>query len=377
MHIYVVQGVIYFLLMASCYGSMDIKKLSIEQKVGQLLVAHFHGTEANPSAQLLVQQVGVGGIIYYNWSNGLNSPIQVHDLSLRLQKLAKDQSIPIPLFIMLDQEGGRVARLTHGFSTFPGNQEVGRANEPGYAEKIAFSIASELMSVGINMNLAPVIDIVDSAKQSYISTRSFGDSPEIVISFAQRAMSGYRRGGIIGTLKHFPGHGAVEVDSHSDLPVLTKSKLELERWEFLPFKTLARDADVIMTGHILVPEIDPKNCATLSKDILDILRNEMGFSGLIISDSLVMEGLLKNCASIDEAAIKAFNAGCDLILLGGKQLVGNKGDFELSEIDIQRIHRSLVNAVNDGVICKERLDESVAHILRIKEKYGLFEGEVR
>jgi beta-N-acetylhexosaminidase len=362
--------VLFLLLWQPCYGDFDIKQLSVEQKVGQLLVVHFHGEEVNPAAQTLIQQLGVGGFIYYNWANGLVSSEQVQKLSSGLQNYAKDQTMPIPLLIMVDQEGGRVVRLTEGFSTFPGNQEVGQSNDLKHAENIAYTIGSELKSVGINMNLAPVIDIAKRGKPTYMSARSFGDSPELVSAFARHSLRGYKRAGIIGTLKHFPGHGAVEIDSHCDMPILLKSKSELENWEFLPYIALADKADAIMTAHILVPKIDAVNCATLSKNVLDILRDEIGFTGLIVTDSLVMEGLLKNCASIDEAAIRAFNAGCDLLLLGGKQLVGNS-NLELSESDIIRIHKSIVSAVSNGVISHQRLDESVTRILNLKTKYAL------
>jgi len=373
MYICLILSVFHLVLMMPCFGSVDIGKLSIEQKVGQLLIVHFNGEEVNPAAKLLVQQLGVGGIIYYNWSNGLYSPEQVQRLSSGLQNLAKDQANPIPLLIMVDQEGGRVARLTQGFSSFPSNHEVGLADQPEYAERVAFSIASELRAVGINMNLAPVVDIDEQGKPAYIGSRSFGDSPEKVISCAKMALSGYRNAGIIAALKHFPGHGSVKVDTHLDLPVLLKSKFELEEREFRPFRALVEEAEVIMTGHILVPEIDAVNCATLSKTLLDILRKEIGYAGLIISDSLVMEGLLKNCECIDEAAIRAFNAGCDLLLLGGKQLQGSRESFELSEHDIHRIHKAITAAVKNGLISHERLNESVERILRIKEKYMQFE----
>ncbi len=363
------HALIYMTISSTCMGDFNPKDLTLEQKVGQLIVTHFHGETANSEAQLLIQEIGVGGVIYYNWSNSLHSPEQVKALSEGLKSLAVGQTCSIPLFIMVDQEGGRVARLTQGFSPMPANHDVGLTNNPLIAEKIAYEMGLELASVGINMNLAPVVDIDESAKTTYIASRSFGDTPEKVIAFAESAVNGYNRANIICTFKHFPGHGSVTVDSHYDLPVVKKTKAELASHEFLPFKVLANSIDAVMTAHILVPEIDAENCATLSKPLLDILRDELGFKGVIISDSLVMEGLLKSCASIDEAAIKAFNAGCDLILLGGKQLVTGRGEFELSTADIVRIHSSLVEAVKAGVISQERLDSAVERILTLKTKY--------
>ncbi|MBI5273763.1 MAG: glycoside hydrolase family 3 protein, partial [Chlamydiales bacterium] len=174
---------------------------------------------------------------------------------------------------------------------------------------------------------------------------------------------------------HFPGHGDVGVDPHECLPVVNKSKEDLSQVELVPFAALAYKADTIMTAHIIIPALDTHYCATLSEKILGLLRNEMGFKGVIISDSLAMEGVLKNGGSIDEIAVLAFNAGCDILMLGGKQLIGANKGFELTISDVQRVHQHLVNAVKTGSIKEDRLNESVKRILDLKNQYHLFNRE--
>lgn len=359
-------------LLISCFASdPNFEMMTLEEKIGQLLIVHFNGEAANHEAKALIQKTHVGGFIYYEWANGLTSPEQVLSLSSGLQKLNNQSRIPIPLFIAVDQEGGVVARLKRGFTIFPGNKALGMTSDCTLAEQAAFAMGQELSAVGVNVNLAPVVDVNSNPRNPIIGVRSFGDSTEIVIPFAENTLQGYHRAGIITSIKHFPGHGDVEIDSHQDLPIIKKSKQSLQGVELLPFKTLAHLTDMIMTAHIAVPSVDPINCATLSKDVLTVLRNEIGFDGVIISDSLVMNGLLKNCSSIDDAAIKALNAGCDILLLGGKQLSGAHTDLELTAADVERIHLSLVDAVRTGSISEKRINQSIERILRLKNKYRL------
>ncbi len=352
-----------------CYGTSAVQSLSLEEKVGQLLMAHFHGEVANEDARALIQDTKIGGIIYYNWSNGLDSPKQVHLLSAGLQKLVQKNQNPIPLFIAADQEGGVVARLSRGFTVFPGNKALGMTGEPHLAEAAAWAMGKELQAVGINMNLAPVVDVNTNPRNPVIGIRAYGDHPETVIAFGEKALSGYKKAKIMTTLKHFPGHGDVEVDSHEDLPMVHKALEILEQGELLPFARLASSAEAIMTAHILMPALDSENCVTLSNKALTYLRNKIGFQGVIIADSLVMEGVLKRCDTIDEAAIQALNAGCDILLLGGKQLIGGHSHLELTVGDVQRVHRSIVKAVDSGRISESRLNQALEKILKLKEHY--------
>ena len=338
----------------------SLQSMTLEEKVGQLLMVHFRGETPNDDAKTLIQDVCVGGIIYYNWANGLSSPSQVQTLSKGIQALAST-----PLLIAVDQEGGTMSRFTHGFTKFPGNRELGMIGDPDLTEKTAFAIGQELQALGINMNLAPVVDVDTNPRNPIIGTRSYSHSPETVFIHGERAARGYKQANIIATLKHFPGHGDVAIDSHLDLPVLHKTLEELESCELLPFAKLAPSVDAIMTAHILAPALDEEYCATLSSKTVKYLRDTLGFQGMIISDSLVMKGVLKQCQSIDEAAICALNAGCDMLILGGGGLL------ELTIADVKRIHRSIADAVKSGRISEERLSQAVEKILNLKEQYGL------
>jgi beta-N-acetylhexosaminidase len=191
----------------------------------------------------------------------------------------------------------------------------------------------------------------------------------MVVIFGEKALHGYRKAGIITSLKHFPGHGDVEIDSHQDLPVVNKSKEQLDKIELLPFAWLADQADTIMAAHLLVPALDPDHCSTLSKKTLDFLKKDLGFKGAVISDSLVMDGVLKKCGSVDEVAIEALNAGCDILLFGGKQQIGTHTNLELTVADVKRIHQNLVAAVKNGRISEQRVDEAVEKILELKFRY--------
>ncbi|MDE3055757.1 MAG: beta-N-acetylhexosaminidase [Verrucomicrobiota bacterium] len=332
--------------------------------MGQLLMVHFHGEEVNEEARTLVQKIKVGGIVYYNWANSLHSPEQVKALSAGLQELAE-----IPLLIAVDQEGGRVARLRNGFTQFPGNKAIGETGEPQRAYDAALTMGKEMRAVGINMNLAPVVDVNSNPCNPIIGDRSFGAIPEVVALFAEQALSGYRDAHEIATLKHFPGHGDVDVDSHEDLPVIRKTKEELEECELAPFAALASFAPAIMTAHLLVPALDRENCCTLSEKSLSYLRDVIGFQGVIITDSLVMKAILKTCRTVDEAAIRALQAGADVLLIGGRLLHGESAGFEMTVADVGKIHRSIVAAVKTGRISEERINTACQRILDLKKLF--------
>ncbi len=361
-----------FALLLSLFPSLLLSlEMTLEEKVGQVLMVHFHGDEVNEDARRLVQDLHVGAITYYNWSNGLSSPEQVARLSAGLQEMAS-----IPLLIAVDQEGGRVVRLKDGFPVFSSNQSIAQMQDSDLAEYAAYVTGLALRAVGVNMNLAPVVDVNCNPLNPVINTRSFGDTPQTVVAFAEKALQGYHKAGITTSLKHFPGHGDVEVDSHLTLPRVNKSLDQLEQVELLPFRTLAASADSIMTAHILMPALDPNQCATVSPLCLGYLRNELGFTGVIVSDSLVMEGVVSGCSTVDEAAIRALNAGCDLLILGGRQLVGGAPKGELTTEDITRIHQGLVTAVKSNRILETRVNEAVQRILDLKRRYALMPATV-
>jgi beta-N-acetylhexosaminidase len=345
---------------------LHAESLSLEEQVGQLLIVRFEGIVANAEARKLVKEAHVGGFIYYTWSNGLKNPCKVKYLSKTLQKLSKK----IPLWICLDQEGGPVNRLGDGFPKYLGNREIAKKGNPAFAKKQAYTLAKDLLKVGINMNLAPVIDVSIHPERSFIFRRTYGDDPETVAAFAEQALLGYKEAGMLAVLKHFPGCGDVELDPHIGLPFLNKSRAEMEKVELYPFKKCLPVAKGIMTTHLMVPALDPLNCATFSRTITTgILRKEWSYEGLILSDSLVMEGLFAQCSSLEEAAIRALEAGCDLLLFGGKQLEAKLNEGETMPDAIVRIHQAIVEAVRSGRLPLKRIEESVARNLRYKKEF--------
>ncbi|MFI0434360.1 MAG: beta-N-acetylhexosaminidase [Parachlamydiaceae bacterium] len=353
--------------------SLSLSDLTLEEKIGQLLIVHFHGEEANDEARELIQDVHVGGVIYYNWANELKNPQQVQHLSQGLQALAQRSAHPIPLFIAVDQEGGRVNRLKNGFTVFPGHYPLGRTGEWEWGEESARMMAEELKAVGVSLNLSPVVDVASEQANPVIGVRSFSSDPVEVAKWGRCTLNGYQKAGVIATLKHFPGHGDVKVDSHEALPFITKQREELNQVELYPFRFLASQAEAILTAHLFVPALDPDECVTFSKKVItDLLRKELNFQGVIITDSLVMEGVLSQSSTLEDAALKSLLAGHDLILLGGKQLIGSQNGLECRIEDVKRIHRFLVDATQRGLLSEERIHASVSRILALKEKYGLF-----
>ena len=349
----------------------QIDQMTLEEKIGQLFMSYFDGEYSNKHAERLIQETKIGGIIYYNWANGLGDPSKVQKMSNDLQLLAT-QYVGIPLFISVDQEGGLVTRLKKGFTEFPGNAALGRTDHSQLAYDVSYCIGKELRAVGVNFNLAPVVDVNNNPANPIIGIRSFGDDKNIVANFGKASIQGFKDSGIIPCLKHFPGHGDVTVDSHRGLPIVNKSYCEIENLELFPFRELSEDAPAIMTAHILFTQIDSKNCATLSPLILEnILREKLNFQGVLITDSLTMQGVLEGYKNIEEVVLKAFEAGNDILLIGGRDLQNQVvGESNIDEMI--RIYQSMIKAVRDGRISEDRVNASVRRILKLKKESGLF-----
>lgn len=348
----------------------SLSSLSLEEKVGQLLMVHTYSEQATPEAAFLIQKLHVGGIIYYSWANGLTSREQVTTLSNQLQDLALAEHPHIPLIIAIDHEGGRVHRFKEGFTHFPPAYAYALCNDPALTEQCATAMGKELQAAGITMNLAPVADIMSNPDNPIIGIRSCGTTPEMVITHAGALLNGFHQAGIATSLKHFPGHGDTTVDSHLALPILTKTYDQLKQCELAPFYALAPYTDTVMTAHLMVPELDAQNCATLSSTILGLLHTQANFHGPIMTDSLTMGAITATHTNLGQAAINAFNAGCDILLVGGKKLIGSSHQ-ELSGGEIATVHQALVEAVHSGCISEQRLDSAVEKILTLKSKYPL------
>jgi beta-N-acetylhexosaminidase len=358
---------------ASCvlfFNSFSAHSLSLEEKIGQLLIVTCPSSEINDDCKSIINDLHVGGFIYYSWINPLTSKDKLKHLTDQLQAEALNTKNKIPLFISIDQEGGVVSRLSEDFTFFPGNFAIGKSNSYRLCLKAAEAMAKEMRFAGINLNFAPVVDVIDDRTIPYIGFRSFGSDPKKVSRFAKTMLKGFHNQELLGTLKHYPGHGSAKKDSHVELPIIEKSLDDLKKQDLIPFSYLKDYTDFIMTAHVLVPCLDPIHPVTISKKAIDYLKNEIGFKGVVITDSLTMEGLLKQGLTLTEAAIKAFNAGCDLLLIGGTKL--NDGqNSAVTLADLKAIHQSLVDAVKTGIISEERLNESVEKILKCKKKISV------
>ena len=280
--------------------------------IGQMVMVGFHGKSAVELERMIVEE-GVGGVILF--SRNIESFQQVRDLVAGLQELAAGRDPGLPLLIGIDQEGGRVFRLPPPFRQYPSYRELAKKGSAEFIRMNSDSLADELVSVGINMNMAPVLDVDTNPDNPVIGDRSFGTEPELVGKYGAVVMNSFIEKGIIPVGKHFPGHGDTSVDSHLDLPVVRKPVSELEKVEWKPYReTIGKGLPVIMTAHILYPALDNELPATLSRNILTgILRNRLGFEGVIISDDLEMQGLAKGY-DMQHIVVKGVEAGLDIFL---------------------------------------------------------------
>jgi beta-N-acetylhexosaminidase len=340
--------------------------MPLEDKVGQMMMVGFPGRRFSKSPELasLIEIQHVGGIVLLE--RNAHDPQQVAKLLAEAQGLATETGSNLPLFVSINHEGGNIVRITEGVTGFPGNMGIAASGRPEYAYMAASMAAGELRAMGINMNLAPVLDVNDDPLNPIIGARSFGESPEQAASLGRETIAGFQEQGVIAVAKHFPGHGSTTVDSHVGLPMIDKAASELEQVELPPFETaVATGVEAIMTAHIVVSawEPAPDLPATLSANILNgVLRDRLGFGGIIMTDSLGMGGVVAGRGQA-VAAVEAVKAGADVVL--------STGPLKAQE----KIHQALVAAVESGEITSQRIEESVLRILRVKHKYGLFESQ--
>lgn len=337
-----------------------ISKMSLEDKIGQMIFAGISGTTMDTNAKKLINQFHVGGIILYK--NNFETPVQ--SIQLVNQIKAGNRS-NLPLFLGVDQEGGRVTRLPGGLVNFPSNKQIGMINNSVFSYEIGALLGQELKEFGLNLNFAPVLDINSNPNNPVIGDRSFGNNPEIVSKLGIQTMKGIQSQNVIPTIKHFPGHGDTSVDSHLELPIVNKSIEELKNLELIPFKhAIDEGADVVMVAHILLPQLDKTNPSSMSKAVMtDLLRKQLGFKGVIITDDMTMGAIIEHF-DIGNAAVESVKAGSDIILVGH--------DYT----NVVKIISSLKAAVQDGEISEQRLNESVERIIQLKKKYNINDAKV-
>ena len=328
----------------------------IRRQIGQLAIVGFSGHTLPDEVRMIAREFDLAGVIFF--ARNVATPDQVADLSRESQELAAE----VPLWVSVDQEGGRVARLKRPFTEWPPMATLGRAGAPGdekLAERFASALAAELHAVGISMDYTPVLDVHTNPKNPVIGDRSLADRAEDVARLGTAIIRTLQGAGIAACGKHFPGHGDTSTDSHFEMPLLDHPPDRLEAVELVPFKAaIAADVASIMTAHILIPSLDEELPATLSPRIIDgLLRKKMGFEGLVLSDDLEMKAISGRYGH-SEATVMAIAAGCDAVLMcepsPEKQVAALEG---------------LIHAVEKGRIPLKRIEDALARHRRAKERF--------
>ncbi|HET6534462.1 MAG TPA: glycoside hydrolase family 3 protein [Actinoplanes sp.] len=356
-----------------------MRHMTLREKVGQLFVVEVYGQDAGAVSPAMaarnqalygvdtpaqvIDKYQPGGVIYFDARRGpdnVQNPRQIATLSNGLQAAALRQRLRIPLLISTDQEGGAVVyRLTAPATAMPGNMALGAGRSAAAAHRSAEVIGTELAAVGINQNYAPVADVNVNPANPVIGVRSAGADPSLVSDMVAAQVDGHHAGGVAAVAKHFPGHGDTAVDSHFGLPEVTHSRAELAAIDLPPFRAaIAAGVDTIMTAHVVVRSVDPSGApATMSRPILTgLLRSELGYDGLIVTDALDMGGATGTYPP-DVAPVAALQAGADQLVLA-------------PQMDVA--YAAVLTAVRRGEISTRRLNESVYRILRLKLARGLF-----
>ncbi|MET9765848.1 glycoside hydrolase family 3 N-terminal domain-containing protein [Streptomyces sp. NPDC006415] len=352
-----------------------IAGMSLEEKVGQLFVMRVYGHSATEPDQAdidanlkeigvrtgaeLISTYHVGGIIYFTWARNTRDPHQIADLSNGLQRAALAGRPRVPLLVSTDQEHGIVCRVGEPATLLPGAMALGAGGSRSDTRRAAWIAGAELAALGINQNYAPDADVNVNPANPVIGVRSFGSDPDAVADLVAAQVKGYQGAGVASTAKHFPGHGDTNTDSHTGLPVINHTRAQWEELDAPPFRAAIRARiDSIMTAHIVVPALDPsEDPATLSRPILTgILREELGYDGVVVTDSLGMEGVRTKYGD-DRVPVLALLAGVDQLL--------NPPNLSVA-------WNAVLEAVRGGEISEARIDESILRILRLKSGLGLF-----
>lgn len=337
-----------------------IKKLSLDEKIGQMLMIYYTSDEYDESLDNSISEYMPGGFILME--ENIKNSNKLIELINNMQKNSK-----IPMFISIDEEGGLVQRLKNlediNVTDIPSMNDIGKTSKED-AYEAGNIVGKELKIFGINMDFAPVIDINTNSINNVIGNRSFGSNANLVSEMGISFAKGLRENNIIPVYKHFPGHGDTTIDPHEELPIIEKTKEELYEKELIPFKNAIADgAEMIMVGHFAVPNITNNNMpSSLSKEVItDILIDELGFNGVIITDALNMQAITDNFSK-EEIVVNAINAGVDILLMPG------------SSSEVTKI---IKDAVQKNIITEDRINDSVKKILTLKYKYKLNKRQIK
>ncbi len=341
-------------------SELILKDMSLDRKIGQLIIVAMPGNSIGVDSKKIIEAYKPGGVIFFGFNVGKKNQIRRFVADLQDYSMIKSGT---PLLVTIDQEGGRVHRIEDGVTRFPGAMSAGVADDASLVYNMARITGMELKLLGINMNLAPDLDVNNNPDNPVINTRSFGSDVDVVSKMGIEYIKGLQDAGCAAVGKHFPGHGDTNRDSHYTLPVINYDLERLKKVEFVPFiKSLKSDVSSIMTAHVSYPEIlGNRDSATISKKFLtEILRNELGFKGVILTDAIEMDAISKRM-DMGDASVKSIEAGADIIL------ITSYGD------NIGLIVKSIKTAVANGKISIARIDESVKRILDLKLKYKIMD----
>lgn len=333
-----------------------IKGMSLEEKIGQLIIVGFEGKDINEEIINFIEDLKIGGFILF--SRNIDNETQTLKLLNDLKEANSNNDIP--LFVSIDEEGGKVSRLPKSFIKLPESIKVGNKNHKEISYEFGKILGERVKILGFNINFAPVLDINSNPNNPVIGGRAFGITVSQVADNGIQVMLGIRDAGVIPAVKHFPGHGDTDIDSHVNLPKIEKAIRELKSLELIPFiGAIEKDVEMIMIAHILYPYIDKDYPATMSEIIIkEILRDELGYDGVVVSDDMTMGAVVENY-TLEEGVLAFIKAGGDIALIcHGKDNPKNA---------IQKI----VEAIIKGELKEEDIDKKVYRILKLKEKYKL------
>ena len=332
---------------------MSVREL--RRHVGRLAIVGFSGHTVPAELRKLVAEFDLGGVIYF--ARNVVEPRQVAELSREVAGLAIDW----PLWVSVDQEGGRVARLKKPFTEWPPAITLGRSGDEKLAERFAAALAAELTAVGINLDYAPVLDVHTNPANPVIGDRALAERADLAAKLGRAVIRGLHSSGVAACGKHFPGHGDTSSDSHEELPVVEHDRRRLEAVELVPFRAAIEDGEgvaTLMTAHVLVPALDPDRPASLSSRIVtDLLKTTMKYEGLVLSDDLGMKAISAS-SPLPDASIAAIAAGCDAVLYCNSTV-----DEQVAALE------AVIRAAESGRLTSTRLDDAFARQRRVKARF--------
>jgi beta-N-acetylhexosaminidase len=333
-----------------------VEDMGVRDMVGQMFVVSVGGTEPDYYVEKMVRERNIGGVILFG--HNMRNEGQVRDLTASLQRMSMRTEPAVPLFVAVDQEGGAVASAPW-VAPQPAAAEIGGRGDPAEARAVAEEIGRDLLRAGVNTNFAPVVDTGFGAA---IGDRSYGEDPGLVSRMGAAAVEGYEGAGIASAAKHFPNHGPAVADSHRELPVVHHDMETLRSHDLPPFRAAVEaGVPIVMAGHLLYPAVDAERPASLSPRWMDLLREEIGFGGVIVTDDLAMAGA-SGGGTPEKAAVEAVKAGADLLI------VSSPPQQQADAYD------AVVAAVESGEIPEERVRDSVRRLVEVKATYGFARG---